>query len=465
MAVMARLRRPPSLAGLVGAVIVLAGLFIGLSPLDDNSFFTHLATGRLILDGHSVPTHDPYSFTAPGHEWVVQSWLASVLYAGAERVAGAAGVVLLVGLTAMALAAIVWVLTRPADTVTGRIAVAAVIIAVGAGSWVERPLLFGLLALALALLAAEGRLDPRWLLPAFWVWTNVHGSYPLGIVALALLAAGRRLDGEPWAVELRALKWAAGGALLGMVGPLGLNVLTFPIELLRRQDVLHDVLEWQAPRFEAAGQRVFLIQIALVLVALTRRPSWRLALPAVVFIPAALLGSRNVVVASLVLTPGVAAAAAGLGSIRGEERKPIFRVVLVALVALGLLASAGRLGGQTVRLRPYPVAAVTWAGAQGALGTDARVVTQDFVGNYLEVRFGTAVRTFIDDRYDMYPSDVVNDYTTLLKGGAGWQDVLAKWSATSVLWERRQPLAELLMVSPAWHIIYSDELYVIAAPR
>ena len=175
MAIAARLRRPPSLAGLVGSVIVLAGLFIGLSPLDDNSFFTHLATGRLILDGHSVPTHDPYSFTAPGHAWVVQSWLASVLYAGAERVAGAAGVVLLVGLTAMALAAIVWVLTRPADTVTGRIGVAAVIIAVGAGSWVERPLLFGLLALALALLAAEDRLDPRWLLPAFWVWTNTHG--------------------------------------------------------------------------------------------------------------------------------------------------------------------------------------------------------------------------------------------------------------------------------------------------
>jgi hypothetical protein len=465
MTLTAQLRRPPSLAGVVGAVIVLAGLFIGLSPLDDNSFFTHLATGRLILDGHSVPTHDPYSFTAPGHGWVVQSWFASVLYAAAERVAGSAGVVLLVGLTAMTLAAIVWTLTRPADTVTGRIAVAAVIIAVGAGSWVERPLLFGLLALALAVLAAEDRLDPRWLLPAFWVWTNVHGSYPLGIVALAVLALGRRLDGEPWSVELRALKWAIGGTLLGMVGPLGLHVLTFPVELLRRQDVLRDVLEWQAPQFQNAGQRVFLIQIALVFVALTRRPSWRLALPALVFIPAALLGSRNVVVASLVLTPGLATAAAGLGSIRGEERKPIFRVLLVVLVALGLLASAGRLGGQTVRLRPYPVAAVTWAGEQGALGADARVVTQDFVGNYLEARLGTTLRTFIDDRYDMYPSDVVDDYSTLLKGTTGWQDVLTKWSATSVLWERGQPLAELLMVSPAWHIVYSDELYVIAEPR
>jgi hypothetical protein len=249
------------------------------------------------------------------------------------------------------------------------------------------------------------------------------------------------------------------------VGPLGLHALTFPVELLRRQNVLHDVLEWQAPRFEVAGQRAFLLEIALVIVALTRRPTWRLALPAAIFIPAALLGARNIVVASLVLAPGLALGAAGLGTIRGDERKPVFRVAMVTLVVLGLLASAGRLGGQTVRLRPYPVAAVTWAEQHAALGVDARVVTQDFVGNYLEVRLGTAVRTFIDDRYDMFPTEVVDDYTTLLKAGPGWQDVLRRWSATSVLWERRQPLAELLIVSPAWHVVYSDELYVIAQPR
>ena len=135
------------------------------------------------------------------------------------------------------------------------------------------------------------------------------------------------------------------------------------------------------------------------------------------------------------------------------------------LVLLGVVASVGRLGGQTVRLRPYPVAAVTWAGEHGALDAGSRVVTQDYVGNYLEVRLGTSVRTFIDDRYDMYPTDVVDDYTTLLKGGAGWQDVLAKWSASAVLWQRSQPLSELLIDSPAWHVVYSDELYLIAEKR
>ena len=55
------------------------GSCIGLRPLDDNSFFTHLATGRLIF--HSgIPHADPYLFTAHEPPWVVQSWLASVVY-------------------------------------------------------------------------------------------------------------------------------------------------------------------------------------------------------------------------------------------------------------------------------------------------------------------------------------------------------------------------------------------------
>ena len=63
----------------LGVGFAVWGLSIGIDQLSDNSFFTHLATGRLILD-HGIPHHDVYSFTAPGEPWVVQSWLASVLY-------------------------------------------------------------------------------------------------------------------------------------------------------------------------------------------------------------------------------------------------------------------------------------------------------------------------------------------------------------------------------------------------
>ena len=72
----------------VVALLCLVGVQIGQRPLNDNSFFTHLATGRIILDGGGIPRSDPYTFSAHGASWTVQSWLASVLYAGAEEVGG-----------------------------------------------------------------------------------------------------------------------------------------------------------------------------------------------------------------------------------------------------------------------------------------------------------------------------------------------------------------------------------------
>src|SRR5262245_60223682 len=101
----------PTLAGLVGLVIVLVGLIAGLGPLNDNSFMTHLAPGRIILDTHHIPHSDPYTFTAFGEPWVVQSWLASLLYGIGDRYFGPAGVVVLVGISAAVLAGLLWTLT------------------------------------------------------------------------------------------------------------------------------------------------------------------------------------------------------------------------------------------------------------------------------------------------------------------------------------------------------------------
>jgi len=45
--------------------------------------------------------------------------------------------------------------------------------------------------------------------------------------------------------------------------------------------------------------------------------------------------------------------------------------------------------GPVYNFNGYPVAAVTWASRNGMLGPDSRVVARDFVGNYVEARYGT----------------------------------------------------------------------------
>ncbi|MCB9372559.1 MAG: hypothetical protein H6518_07230 [Microthrixaceae bacterium] len=454
--------RFPTLAAVVGGAFALWGLVIGVAPLGDNSFLTHLATGRLLLD-QGIPTADPYSWTAPGSPWVVQSWLASAVYGLADQVGGGTALRLVVGLSTAVLAALLWRLSRPASLIA-RVAIVAVALGVGTEAWSERPLLFGLVFLALLLVAADGGLDPRWAVPVLWLWVNMHGSFPLGLVALGLLGLGRHLDGRPSTVEGRVLGWALVGTLLGAVSPLGPRLLWFPVQLLSRQETLHNIVEWKAPTFDTLGQRLFLLQLVAAVVLLVRRPSYRVALPLAVFAAAALLGLRNIPVASLVLVPGMAVCAAGLGTIDGARRSLGTALAAAGLAALAVLVLVSAAGQENFELEGYPVEAVRWLDDEGLVGTEVRLVSRDFVGNYLEALEGEDVRVFMDDRYDMYPPAVAEDYIDLVKGldpGA----VLARYDAEVVLWDRETPFAAWLEEADEWGVVYRDEDWLVACPR
>jgi hypothetical protein len=64
----------------------------------------------------------------------------------------------------------------------------------------------------------------------------------------------------------------------------------------------------------------------------------------------------------------------------------------------------------------------------------------------------------------MYPEAVITDYITLKRGRPGWDSILQRWDATSVLWSRDQPLAELLRVSDDWRIVHEDSAWIVAVP-
>ncbi len=449
----------------VGVFVVAAGLTIGLRPLADNSFFTHLSTGRLILERGSVPSRDPYTFTAAGEPWVVQSWLASWVYATVEALGGAAALRLLMGLIGAGVAALIWRLTRPAEAIVPRLAVAALAVGVGGELWAERPFMLGLAALGCVVLAADGALDPRWLLPIGWIWVNVHGSFPLGLAYLLVVSLGRRLDGDPPVRELRALRWAVAGMVAGAIGPVGPRLLTFPLELLRRQDVLRNVIEWRAPTFDSFSQRLFVVQLALAIVLLVRRPSYRSALVLAVFGSAALLGARNLAVASLVLVPAMAAAVPELGSLRSSQRPRVAAVIgLVGLVVVALLGVA-RFDQRDFELRGYPIDALAYL---DEVGVDLRVhhlATQDVVGNVQELVYGADERVFYDDRFDMFPDAVTEAHLALVQTAPDLRSRLEALEVELVTWERASPLAQRLVADPGWRVLYTDEHAVVVCRR
>ncbi|MBA3652671.1 MAG: hypothetical protein H0W70_00595, partial [Actinobacteria bacterium] len=422
---------------LVVGTLALFGMVAGRLPIVDNSTFVHLRTGIEIARGHGIPRVDPYSFTASGHHWVVQSWLPSWTYGVLAHHLGLGWVALEQGVL---VAAVAWLVARLARTGSAVRTVAAAGIAVGAGAayWAPRPLLFGLLAFVLTITVVERRANPLWLVPVVWFWVNSHGSFPLGGLWLGAAAVGDALDRR--ARPLGSARYI-GAFLLGMlvaaVNPLGPRLLWFPFAVGDRRNVFRSVVEWQSPDFQSRAGIFTLVFVVLGLVVLLRRRvPWRDVLPVVVFLAIGLLAMRNLASMAVVFAPALGRALRVDADATTARPLPLNTVIAGLLTVVFVMLGVSAAAGPGIRTTVYPVAATTWLDRHGYVGGARRVATQDAVGCYLILRYGTRAHVFIDDRVDMYPVPVSEDYATLLKGKPGARRVLDRRGVDAVLWQR-----------------------------
>lgn len=423
---------------------------------------THLRTGADIVRDGAIPRHDPYSWTAHGHEWVVQSWLAEWTYGLLDKWGG----LRLVLLQQVALGAVLaWLTARLARSGHAlRTAVAAgVAVGVGAAYWSQRPLLFGLICFALLVTLVERDHNPWLVVPVFWVWVNTHGSFPLGLAWLGARGLGEALELRTWTPPVRSFAVpAVSGLALAAVNPLGPRLLAFPLTVGDKRDVFRSIVEWQSPDFQSSGGLVALALLGVALALLmARRAPWRDALPVVVFLAAGLYAVRNLALLGVVIAPALGRALRPPAIVPPDERRPPLNTVFLALIGMAAVLFTGNaVAGRALRLDAYPVKAVDALERGGYLERGRRVAHQDFVGNYLEFRFGRNVRVFIDDRYDMYPADVAADYRALLHPDTRTFDVLAERRVDLVLWERDGALVQLLDAA-RWRRVYRDSDWVV----
>ncbi len=461
--------RAPRLESLVLAAFALFGFALGLRPIGDASMLTHLRTGIDMIAGGGIPRSDPYSFTAFGDSWVVQSWLPDWTYGWAHRLGGSRLVLLE---QALLIALLVWLVVRlaragsPLRTAFGGL----LVVGIGACFWTPGPFLVGLLCMALTVTVVERRRTPWLLVPIVWLWVSSHGSFPLGLAWLGARAVGEALDWRAWPRD--AMRYAAGfaaGLVVAALNPLGLRLLLFPFSVAARQEAVHDVVEWMSPDFQRSPARIALVLLTVVVVLLFRaRLTWRDVVPAAVFVAAGLLAVRNLPVAAVVLAPVV-----GRVLKRPDYQPPLPPPTPAArrlnMVLAGMIAVAAVLGLLSLRstapldLGGYPVAAVAFLDEAHLLVDPNRLASTDAVGTYLELRFGAHKPpvVFIDERYEMFPAPVIRDYQRLLSASPETNAVLERWKVNVVLWERRLPLTAVLKGSGQWREIYGDERWVV----
>ena len=448
-----------------GVVWFALGVVAGAHELSDNSFLTHLATGRLILD-RGAPHVDPYSFTAAGRPWVVQSWLFSVVEAGLDRVAGPWAIRWVFGLVVGSLAALLWRLSRPAGSLVARALVTVGAAVVGLGFWNERPqtIAFALLTLVLVLLIDD---RPPWTLAAvFLVWVNVHGSWPIGLVVVGLfmvrrVVVDRRWGRDAWDPIAASLLGTLAGAALS---PYGIDLLTFPVRLLGHADVLRYIVEWRSPTLTDPLTWAFVAEALVAVWALRRTRAWTWAPLVVVTVALAAIGRRNIPVASIVLVPVIAPALAGLGSTPSGRPLPWRRAVAAGAAAALLGAVVVAVSPSDYDLSPYPVTSIDWLARRGLVARpDVHVVAPDFVGNYLEWRDGASANVFVDDRAEVFDATVIGDYAEGLLGDRRpWAEILDRYRADVVVWPSGERLARELARSPGWRIGRRGDGWIVA---
>ena len=272
-------------------IALIVWLFISgasgwISLLGDGDTGWHIRTGQYILEQHSVPTRDLFSFSRPGAPWFAWEWLTDVTYAVSFQLGGLKAIVLLAGAMIALFATLIlrYTLWRGANAL---VAAFTTLLAVGASSmhFLARPHLFTLLLLPVCLwvVEADRRENTRWLwalIPLTALWTNLHGGFVIFLACLGLLLLAYGIEmalaarvNQPWR-ELpgwpqirRYATLLAGCSLASLANPYGYQLHVHILEYLRADWIKNIVQEFQAPTFRSEGQLQFEVLLLAGLIA------------------------------------------------------------------------------------------------------------------------------------------------------------------------------------------------------
>jgi len=466
-------------------IVLFAQVFVlGVRETLDPDMWWHLRTGKVIAT-QGLPRHDVFSFTVPGHEWIVHEWLADVLAWVVYSFGGLPALSILFA----AITAIAFGLVYAESSGRPYLAAAVMLLAAAAAapSIGVRPQVLNLLGAAVFVRILEAYRSGRQpvlmlvLLPMLTIlWANLHSGYLAGVSLIGVYAAGQTLEREDcntanaeWARErARWLALAAAGCFAAaLVTPYGWKMWRFPVATLTSDPIQQNIAEWLSPDFHQPMYWPFAVLLALAALgwALSPvRPRWTDLLLVVGAGAAGLVSRRHIAVFAIVTLPPITRAVtgalegtrAGARLVRGRSDVTLGtrRALNWALVGIGVPCAAlwswTRLArNETAITRAFPAAAVDYLEREG-LATQRGYNTYAW-GGYLIWR---GLPVFVDGRAEVYGNTFLSNYLKTYRLAEGWRAPLDQYEVTYVLVERSNPLATLLTVSQAWRESYADDV-------
>jgi hypothetical protein len=485
----------PSLSDLF-FLAALAWLFMGvygwMGLLADGDLGWHIRTGEYILDHHTVPHQDLYSFSKPGSPWYAWEWLSDVIFGSLHRLAGLKGVVLTAGVV-IALFATTLIRRMIWRGVNLLVAMLVALLGVGCSTvhFLARPHVFTLLLLSISIwiIEADRRRESSkiwWLVPLLLVWTNLHGGFLVMIAALGVATVGETIEGyliRDWSRPIRYAVLTAACAAVSLVNPYGYGLHRHVLEYLRSDWIRNAVQEFQSPSFRSESMLQFEALLFAGLIAagaLLRRRQVVEGLWVLFFAYLSLSSVRHIPVFVTVTAPLIAAEVAGWWkafTARAPKNSPAaildqmatdlapgFRrsSAWPALAVLTLvLTGAPFHWPQDFPAEIFPVGMIQ---AHEAEILHARLFTTDQWADYLIYRYPEQ-KVFIDGRSDFYGPEIGNQYLRLMDGGWDWRNVMEKNKFDVALLPVDNPLSQLLKQRPEWRVVADDGKGILLALR
>jgi hypothetical protein len=506
----------PSVADLL-FVVLLFGLSVGALGrllLRDAGTGWHIRNGQQMLLTHAIPRVDSFSATMSGQPWYAWEWFYDLLMAAIHQALGLNGVVYYSAAIIAATFALVlyFAIERGANL---PVTLFVLILSLGASAvhflarphivgWLLAVIWFEVLDSAVTKPSRETRRRLFWLPAGMLLWVNVHGGFLVGLILLGayMVGVGIQYFSQPdaRAATTQVLKRLAIVVLLcglaSVINPYGYKLHVHVGRYLTDRFLMNAISEFHSPNFHGAAQQCFAFLMLITIVALAsarRRPHPAQMLAMLFAVYSGLFATRNLPVASLLLTLLVAPllsetiAAAGSTEAAGWVRRVCARidrfgsrmrnmelrlsghVWLVAGFVVGLWACAhgGRLGStQLINAyfdpKRFPAEAVD-AIAQRQIAEP--LFSLDYWGGYLIYRRYPREKVFIDDRHDFYGDAYIKDYLKVTLAQPGWDKVLDAEHVNWVLMPAESSLASVLRLSPAWKTMHEDKTAVLFQRR
>ena len=448
----------------------VAVLLLGKLPAVDLAYLVR--AGNTMLSTHHVVRVDSFTFTVGGRPWLNQQWGAEVILAAVQRVGGWPLLVVLRGVAGALVFLLVFLACRARGASTRQAAWLTLAASpVALGGLLVRPQMFGvvLFAVAVWILAVRDR-RPRlvFLLPVVVaLWANLHGSFFFGplLVGLAWLEDLRRKSPGTRRLAVVALVCVAAACL----GPFGLRVWSYALDVSTNPVIALAIVEWQPPSIRDAVGATFFISVAAVgtLLAVSRRRlPWTSLVTLGIFFLVGLFALRGIFWWAAVAPPLLVDAlpkASDAAAHPGDRLANRLIVVLVGVLLVAFLPWWRVIGAPSTESALLDRAPVGLSDAASRLLPPG---SRLFVDQALASWFELAVPrdpVFVDSRIELYPASLWRQYADVVAGRANWEAVLRRWRVDAIVAQRHDQrfLLPYLRRSPGWRVAYADRDGVI----